>query len=320
MGKPTPEPKSTLKACGCALALCLALSLPGGAVHADESSPLLAYAQELSYPTMPGERERRARLQEAEHILQQNPPPEENCAQMLGAVRFAQIYEQLGVARSRTGDHEGAAEAYRKALECSPRDPHLHANLAEDLSGAGRHEEAREVLERGAAIDPDHYDLARLRGQVAFVQGRWADAIAHFRTAVRVSPDDDDAKYWQILLWLSQRRAGIGSPELANREISSDWPGPILETLKGERPEAELLEVIQNEDDELSRREMLTEALFYIGQLRLAEGQREKARRHFAAVVNLKVVYYIEYGMARAELAKMRASEAETARSAQGRS
>jgi lipoprotein NlpI len=65
---------------------------------------------------------------------------------------------------------------------------------------------------------------------------------------------------------------------------------------------------------------MLTEALFYIGQLRLAEGQREKARRHFAAVVNLKVVYYIEYGMARAELAKMRASEAETARSAQGRS
>jgi lipoprotein NlpI len=43
-----------------------------------------------------------------------------------------------------------------------------------------------------------------------------------------------------------------------------------------------------------------------VGELRLAEGDTELARRHFAAVVNLKVTNYVEYGMARTELAKLR--------------
>ena len=55
-----------------------------------------------------------------------------------------------------------------------------------------------------------------------------------------------------------------------------------------------------------SRREWLTEALFYVGELRLAEGDTEAARRHFATVINLRVLNFVEYGMARAELKKMR--------------
>ena len=320
MGKPTPDPKDSSKARGCVLAASLALSLLSGALSAQEPSPLLAYAQELSYPTIPHERERFARLQEAEYVLQRNPPPEENCAQTLGAQRFADIYEELGIARSRTGDHDGAAEAFTKALECSPRNPRLHASLAVDLSAQGRNDEAREVLERGAAIDPDHHGVRKVQGRVAFVQGRWADAIMYLRLAALQSPDLKDSMFRQILLWLAQRRAGIRHPGLADREITVDWPGPIIDTLNGTITEAELLGIIQDENDETRRREMLTEALFYIGQLRLAEGQRETARRHFAAVMNLKVVSFVEYDMARAELAKMRASEAKAAPNPQGRS
>jgi hypothetical protein len=41
----------------------------------------------------------------------------------------------------------------------------------------------------------------------------------------------------------------------------------------------------------------------------------ETARRHFASVINLRVLNFVEYGMARAELKKMRdhASVAATA-------
>ena len=55
-----------------------------------------------------------------------------------------------------------------------------------------------------------------------------------------------------------------------------------------------------------TRREWLTEALYYVGERHLADGEVETARRHFAAAVNLKVVSFVEYGMARAELARIR--------------
>ena len=45
-----------------------------------------------------------------------------------------------------------------------------------------------------------------------------------------------------------------------------------------------------------------------MGQLRLAKGEADTARRYFAATVNLKVLYFIEHHMALAEIAKMQAA------------
>jgi lipoprotein NlpI len=84
------------------------------------------------------------------------------------------------------------------------------------------------------------------------------------------------------------------------------WPGRIFETLQGKLSEAALIEVIRNFEPESERRGLLTEALYYVGELRLAEGDVETARRHFATVINLRVLSFVEYGMARAELKKMR--------------
>src|SRR5262249_24925394 len=112
-------------------------------------------------------------------------------------------------------------------------------------------------------------------------------------------------------------RAGVRNPELPPKPVQKKspdnddeeprdrWPVPILETLRGERTEAALVQAIRD-DGTTEARQWLTEALFYVGELKLAEGDRESARRHFATVVNLRVLNYVEYGMARAELERMR--------------
>ncbi|HEV7715414.1 MAG TPA: hypothetical protein VGO53_07450, partial [Steroidobacteraceae bacterium] len=137
---------------------------------------------------------------------------------------------------------------------------------------------------------------------------RWADAVARLRTVATTEPDDERATYWQCFLWLAQRRAGTRQPELATRTAGYDgWPTPILDALKGSVTEADVLAEVRKQPDERRRREILAEALYYMGQLRLANGDATTARRYFAATVNLKVLYFIEHHMALAEITKMRA-------------
>jgi len=91
-------------------------------------------------------------------------------------------------------------------------------------------------------------------------------------------------------------------------------PDPILDLFKGEITEAALVKGIRDEATGDEQREQVIEALYYVGELRLAEGDVETARRHFASVVNLRVLNFVEFGMARAELARMRERAADAAR------
>ena len=52
--------------------------------------------------------------------------------------------------------------------------------------------------------------------------------------------------------------------------------------------------------------ERLCEALFYVGEWYWARGDRAVARDYFAALVNLRVLYFVEHGLALAEIAKLR--------------
>ena len=81
--------------------------------------------------------------------------------------------------------------------------------------------------------------------------------------------------------------------------------------MRGEYTEAELVTPIKEGDDDdnsqpnTSTDERLCEALFYVGEAYWARGQPEVARDYFAALVNIKVLYFLEHGLALAEIAKM---------------
>lgn len=278
-----------------------------GPIWADSDTPLFDYANSQPTVTRPvnSALSKQIATFEAE-MARHPPPPDAECAHTLGAIRFAQTYEDLGSAQSNSGDYEAAIEAFQKALACTPRAGTLYAALASEFLHVGRLSDARAATARGAQVSDNSPALDSIIMQIDFIEEHWADTVARLRAMVATQTDDERATYYQCFLWLAQRRAGVKEPELVTRTSELEgWPLPILETLNGKMTEQELLEAVQDEDNELRRRELLVEALYYTGQMRLANGQAETARRYFAAVVNQKVVHFIEHHMALAELIKM---------------
>ncbi|HEU4780446.1 MAG TPA: hypothetical protein VFS58_11245 [Steroidobacteraceae bacterium] len=300
-----------------AVLVCL-LALPAAQTAADGKSadhPLLDLARELQKTrkpdlrVTPGAPEQR----QAEHALAQaKAPPDAECAGSIGAPRFAGLHLDLAAALTGQGDLSGAAAAYRSALACRPRDAHILAALAGVLFDARDYTGARENINAALAIAPRAVDVNRLAGNIDFVDERWADASARFRYVASSDPDRVQAGYGQLMFWLSQMRAGVTKPEYVERMPGDGWPQPLLLYMRGQYTEAELTVPIREGDDSdnlqpnTSTDERLCEALFYVGEAYWARGQLDVARDYFAALVNIKVIYFLEHGLALAEIAKLR--------------
>ena len=100
---------------------------------------------------------------------------------------FAPAYGNLGVLRRRTGDIPGALEAYRRALELSPRDPAILGNLAALYYGIGREREAKDAL-RLADLGVATPYVILARGDLEAADGRVETALRYYRKAARLDP------------------------------------------------------------------------------------------------------------------------------------
>jgi lipoprotein NlpI len=277
--------------------------------------PLLDFARIRAQTQAHSERTIASRddLREAQHALEQgHVPPEAECARSLGAQRFADLYTSLAATRASLGDLAGAAAAYRSAHACRPRDADILAALGGVLFDARDYAAARAHVEAALAIDPRSVSTTRLAANIAFIDERWADAIALFRYVASSDPDRVQAGYGQLMLWLAQARAGMPHPEYVTRAPGDGWPQPLLLYMVGEYTEQELVARVSEGDDDsntqlhTSTDERLCEALFYVGEAHWARGDRDVARDYFAALVNLRVLYFLEHGLALAEITKLR--------------
>jgi lipoprotein NlpI len=277
--------------------------------------PLLDLARELQKKRQPDLRVAPGspELKQAEHALAQaKVPPDDQCAGSIGATRFADLHTDVAAARTGLGDFAGAASAYRSAQACRPRDPFILAALAGVLFDARDYPAAREAINAALAISPRAVNANRLAGNIDFIEERWADATGRFRYVASGDPDRVQAGYGQLMFALSQMRAGIAKPEFIERTPSDGWPQPLLLYLRGQYTEAELTAPVRHGDDDdnpvpnTSTDERLCEALFYVGEAYWARGQPDVALDYFAALVNIKVIYFLEHGLALAEIAKLR--------------
>lgn len=300
-----------------AILVCL-LALPATGAPADQNSsdhPLLDLARELQKKRKPDLRVAPGspELRQAEHALAQaKVPADSDCAGSIGASRFADLHSDLAAARTGLGDFAGAARDYRSAQACRPRDPFILAALSGVLFDARDYPAAREAINASLALEPRAVNAIRLAGNIDFIEERWADATGRFRYVAASDPDRVQAGYGQLMFGLSQMRAGVPKPEFIERTPSDGWPQPLLLYLRGQYTEAELTVPIRQGDDEdnslpnTSTDERLCEALFYVGEAYWARGQLDVARDYFAALVNIKVIYFLEHGLALAEIAKLR--------------
>jgi lipoprotein NlpI len=291
------------------------LLMPTLALARGENHPLLDYARkrEATRSHDPHNIASNADVAEAQHALDQGHVPAElECASSLGAQRYASLYASLAAARAGVGDLPGAAAAYRSAHACRPRDADLLGALGEVLFDARDYAAARATVDAALAIDPRGVSANRLAGNIAFVDERWPDAITRFRYVAASDPDRHQAAYGQLMLWLAQARAGMPHPEYVLRAPGEGWPQPLLLYLTHEYTESELVTRVKEGDDEsntqpnTSTDERLCEALYYVGEAYWARGRPDVARDYFTALVNIKVLYFLEHGIALAEIAKLR--------------
>ncbi len=110
-----------------------------------------------------------------------------------GRPEDAVLRQELAYALDQGGDRAEAATAYREVLDRAPEAVIARALLAENLFGRGQEGEAMTVLEEGLERTPDAPLLHRERGSLLERAQRWEDAVAAYRSYVRLAPNAPDA-------------------------------------------------------------------------------------------------------------------------------
>ena len=101
-----------------------------------------------------------------------------------------EIQAELGYTYQLAGKPEESAKAYAQAANAKPGDVNLQLSAAQAQLAAGSTERAEPFLKHAADLDPAHYRLHAIRGEIARLQERDQDAIAEYRDALANLPPD----------------------------------------------------------------------------------------------------------------------------------
>jgi len=105
------------------------------------------------------------------------------------------LFYNLALAQSRSGDKEAAKKNYTKSLEIYPDYVEAHNNLGNILVAEGNFAEAIEHFQKALANDDKHASTHNNLGTAYARQKKVASALNHFETALQLQPDYPDAQY-----------------------------------------------------------------------------------------------------------------------------
>lgn len=117
------------------------------------------------------------------------------------APEFAPAWGNVGVARRRAGDINGALDAYAQALLLDPGNPTILTNLAALHRSLGREREAQRALAAARLSEASPHVLL-VRGDIEMAKGKVREAISLYRTARRRGPE-------LVEPWIALARAEI---------------------------------------------------------------------------------------------------------------
>jgi TolB-like protein/DNA-binding winged helix-turn-helix (wHTH) protein/Flp pilus assembly protein TadD len=107
-------------------------------------------------------------------------------------------------------DWSAAETSLRRALEGNPRLALAHLHLGHALSQMGRHQEARQAIERARALDPLEPLVHALSSQVTFQARDYDAALDHARRALAL-----DREFWIGYMERAQAHERRGESDLA---------------------------------------------------------------------------------------------------------
>lgn len=204
---------------------------------------------------------------------------------------------------SNVGCFAGALDDINDAIAIRPGATPWLIDRAVILSKMGRIAEADVAFaEAGKRAPKDDF----LRSSLAvhrFGEERFAEAEQLFRSA---PVDTPNFEYEVIFGYLAGLRRGVPDREWLqqNRMRKPDWPAAIQRHLAGEIDRSALLQAARDPFD-MRTTEQQCEAYFTLGQIALAAGDRETAQRELENCVQSGIVGFIEYDLARRDLARL---------------
>lgn len=103
-------------------------------------------------------------------------------------------YNNLGVLASHEGRYDEALAEYEHVIKLDPDFPDVYVNMAVAYAAKGEIQKATELSRKAIQLAPNdanaHYCLAELLRN----QGQYEEAIAHYETALKISPGMEKAR------------------------------------------------------------------------------------------------------------------------------
>jgi tetratricopeptide (TPR) repeat protein len=153
---------------------------------------------------------------------------------------------QLISARAGLREPEREVDVYEKRLAAAPDDVREHRLLACAYLAAGAYGKAREVAERGLSLAPEDPILMYDRGEARSKTGDPDGALADWRRALSIEPEDIGPLYMSAFLLEREGRIAeaieawrsiIEWSHARGNELDTEWPKRELGRLGGELAE-----------------------------------------------------------------------------------
>ena len=212
----------------------------------------------------------------------------------------AQGYLDRGTTRVEMGDLSAGLNDLNAAVEWNSKSVAAYAARARVYRQMENDAAAIPDFTRAIALDPNNPTLVYERGCLYYDGEQWDDALADFaRTMQLDSKHDEYARIRTALVHL--RRSDPGSAHSALHELvqrwkstPDDWPAQIGAFLDGDVARTAFLATAQSTSSH-GNKTREGQAYFYVGSMRLAEGNVAAARMDFEHVVRAGQTTLLEY-------------------------
>jgi len=131
---------------------------------------------------------------------------------------------ELAYTYQAAGDRKNAADTYIRAANAAPGQIEIQLNAAQALVNAAEFPQADNLLKRAASINPNHYRLHAIRGQMDSLNNHDEDAIKEYQLAISHLPEGvPEGPLYPISLHLSlyQLYRDMGDTPNASREANT---------------------------------------------------------------------------------------------------
>ena len=216
--------------------------------------------------------------------------------------RFArgECYLQLGRLKEARDDFEVIMEYYPEWKSAIEKLGDAQFRLLEFEAAARLHEDL-------TGVNSMRDRAWRKIGYSYFALGNYERAIEAFERSLAgegaVFPWSAAALH---LAWLNAKREGESPLVGMVERIEDPWGKAVCQMLLKQISEDRLIEIANEAADSKEQRGRLCEAYFYLGALRLPAGDKIAGRAMLAQAVATESVTFIEYTLAKAELARKR--------------